>query len=576
MPRGTRTPKTSRFALDQSGMPMKLIGVAVLAAVVLVVVWALGSPQGAIRGQPKTPAGEEGGDMPHGDDPSLLSRVRSQAPPPEPAVSRRPDAAGQPATGAEAKPSVSPSPDAHIAKHPDIQQQKVFTGPFGAEVVHGSWIISRGKSYEEAAAEIGADKNALGIARWLNNPNSQDSLRLVATIDKTPGVKYRMALPTRGEDELRAVIAQTGDYYDTGLREFVVWSLYSLLPAVQGDETDYYNMPAERFAASEPGQFLDVGCNAGWATLVAVSLGARGTCVEPNPRLQARLRMSRALGIEDEVPGTMLLVPGGADRVSGVGNMEFATSFGMGTLLPRDESNPQGKSDTAAGCKGTKSASGGNKWCFRVNTYSLDDVLLENRSPLGAAPGELQTFLQQAKLDDEQAAVRAELNAATFEARLGTTLEHTSTEHIERGPPIAMKIDIEGMEPEALRGMQRLLRSGRVKAIRSEFNPHHLGQYGGTGVDLLSILYDAGFVIFFHEAKSKEFYTAYTCEPGWTVPTVHKSAIAKYIQTAYPGPLQDVNSDVTLLHSSLADTITPALARKLYGSFPISSIHCDH
>lgn len=56
-----------------------------------------------------------------------------------------------------------------------------------------------------------------------------------------------------------------------------------------------------------------------------------------------------------------------------------------------------------------------------------------------------------------------------------------------------LKIDVEGFEPDVIRGADGLLRSGRIAAILCEFNDHWLGRRGTSSDDLYAMIRGYGF-----------------------------------------------------------------------------------
>ena len=56
-----------------------------------------------------------------------------------------------------------------------------------------------------------------------------------------------------------------------------------------------------------------------------------------------------------------------------------------------------------------------------------------------------------------------------------------------------LKIDVEGFEPDVVRGADRLLRSGRISSILCEFNDHWLSRRGTSSEELYSTIRSYGF-----------------------------------------------------------------------------------
>jgi len=76
-----------------------------------------------------------------------------------------------------------------------------------------------------------------------------------------------------------------------------------------------------------------------------------------------------------------------------------------------------------------------------------------------------------------------------------------------------MKMDIEGLEPLALQGAGRSLRSGRIEAVYVEVSAPTLARQGFTPADTLAVLRDAGFEVFL--VKSEDLL------PGAPTPREH-------------------------------------------------------
>lgn len=67
-----------------------------------------------------------------------------------------------------------------------------------------------------------------------------------------------------------------------------------------------------------------------------------------------------------------------------------------------------------------------------------------------------------------------------------------------------LKMDIEGFEPEALLGLGRSLRQGRVAALYLEVSPDNLRRYGKTPADLLALLADLDCALYWCKATDLE------------------------------------------------------------------------
>jgi hypothetical protein len=72
---------------------------------------------------------------------------------------------------------------------------------------------------------------------------------------------------------------------------------------------------------------------------------------------------------------------------------------------------------------------------------------------------------------------------------LDSALEEMGVDKID-----LMKIDTEGHEPRVLRGAQKMLREGRVRAVLCEFNEHWLGKAGSSPEELEALITGKGLI----------------------------------------------------------------------------------
>lgn len=74
-----------------------------------------------------------------------------------------------------------------------------------------------------------------------------------------------------------------------------------------------------------------------------------------------------------------------------------------------------------------------------------------------------------------------------------------------------MKLDVQGFEGQAIRGIQALLKAGAVKYLASEMEPHTLRANGMTAVGYCNLLKDSGFQLIDWHGKPRDWATY--CSP---------------------------------------------------------------
>lgn len=223
---------------------------------------------------------------------------------------------------------------------------------------------------------------------------------------------------------------------------------------------------------------LDVGCNAGWATFTSAALGARAVCVEPHPRLKPRLRTSRLLN--NRFAQRISFVFAGASSAPGSMILHTPIHFGASTVIQ----GPCSASETAKGR------------CNRVDIVRLDDVLRAPGSP----------FLAESGSDPGASNPAQALAPLTPSALRGSASAASSTTPVAwdawpRQPPIFLKIDVEGLEYDVLKGLSGALDSGRIHFVYFESNEAKYKKRGFSVVKLLQLLHD------------KRYSLAYTDNP---------------------------------------------------------------
>lgn len=459
----------------------------------------------------------------------------------------------------------------------------VLSQHFAAEFVDGEWIVGGAETYEAAASQLGEQVPNTGLWWWITYPFWAHEHHLTALLDEKPGKAFSMALPSQAEDPNLARIATTGESPDPALRAFVQWALLDALPAAMGLTTDYRNAGWQVFAKDEPAQLLDIGCGVGYASLTAMSLGARSTCVEGNPRLLARLRMSRALALDTHLPGTMALVEGVFDREPGISGLRLPVhgQLSSGIFSPVDIKQPLRQPPRDGACLAVntpgeaENAGPGAYWCFEIDSFSGDDVLLAKDSPLATPRGQLGTALKQARLDADAAAKMKQSLRSRFHQRLGEPPQPSNL-NLQLAPPVAVTIDADGMEELAIRGLHAAFEFGAVKVLRTRLAPALMRMAGQDAEEYLYELYQRDFVLVHHQGATAKRFESYKCEGGWSVPIVARSEVHGFLMTAFDTPLDDVDTAVVLAHTSLAEVLTPALMRALHGNdSPLTQLDCD-
>lgn len=158
---------------------------------------------------------------------------------------------------------------------------------------------------------------------------------------------YMIAVTPGEEDERIFAISHNKQYMETGLTTAISLALSRLLvPSVLS-----------------PVVFIDVGCNAGVASLYALQFGVeRSICVEPNTRLLSRLRYSRLLNAGSVDVQRFHVVSAAAWSSTSQVYLHWQR-YGMAVI-----------NDEACGQT--------NDNCERVLSTRLDNILLEENSPL--------------------------------------------------------------------------------------------------------------------------------------------------------------------------------------------------
>lgn len=87
------------------------------------------------------------------------------------------------------------------------------------------------------------------------------------------------------------------------------------------------------------------------------------------------------------------------------------------------------------------------------------------------------------------------------------------------GPPLTIKIDVEGHETAAFKGLSRVI-TARKPAIVAEVNPQMLASSGSSATEFLSLLRSCGYGIFVPNAEARalrraERFWLSPLDPGW-------------------------------------------------------------
>lgn len=142
---------------------------------------------------------------------------------------------------------------------------------------------------------------------------------------------FIISLPTREEDSLRYKITETGEYYEVGLTTAVLSVL---------DNT----------AHLPDGMVLDVGCNAGWYTLLSAAhfhrhpqLNREISCFEANPNIHPRLYDS--IAFNEGFASLIKVVPKAVGATVGVMELSWSPGhYGVGTVNNIDAEKAAGES----------------------------------------------------------------------------------------------------------------------------------------------------------------------------------------------------------------------------------------
>jgi len=125
-----------------------------------------------------------------------------------------------------------------------------------------------------------------------------------------------------------------------------------------------------------------------------------------------------------------------------------------------------------------------------------------------------------------------------------------------------MKMDIEGLEPLALQGAARSLRSGRIEAVYVELSAPTLARQGFTPAETLAVLRDAGYEVFF--VKEGDLPAGAPTAHEHVALEVNAATIrARRVDLFPPGHQTDVlavHRSTSIRHQPVAET-TPRTAR---------------
>jgi FkbM family methyltransferase len=198
----------------------------------------------------------------------------------------------------------------------------------------------------------------------------------------------------------------------------------------------------------KPGMtFVDVGANWGYFTLLAAHLvGPEGRVLslEPDPRLFQTLSSNLAMNRLDQVRALQLAAADAPGLLSLAGFDERQGNFGLSRIVEKGDihlfTNGDGQTDVAMPVPGTGTAMNGCR-IFSVAARPLDDVLAE-----------------------------AGIDAIDL-----------------------LKMDIEGAEGMALRGMQETLSRRRVRRLLLELHPSQLQEHGQSAAEIIGRLQEWGY-----------------------------------------------------------------------------------
>eukprot|EP01138_Halocafeteria_seosinensis_P007794 gb/GECG01007963.1/.p1 GENE.gb/GECG01007963.1/~~gb/GECG01007963.1/.p1 ORF type:complete len:437 (+),score=21.97 gb/GECG01007963.1/:1-1311(+) len=261
----------------------------------------------------------------------------------------------------------------------------------------GGWVVRRDESFARISGE--SDKLILATLTSTHPP-------------------FLIAVPNHEEDEPRFCILRYRQNYEGELTRAVHAALTGLIVPLQG---------------TRPVVFIDVGCNAAWASLYASQFGvAKIICIEANPQLEPRIRFSRLLNSVSYPPENFHLVSAPVSSLSTPVCLHWGRHYG-------------GASITNGDCNRTG------------NMFPLDSVKMDNllgvHSPFGYS------------LVGEDGACKSRL---------------------------VVKIDVEGVEFNVLEGMKRLLPCVEFLYVELE-ESRSISRSGRSTADIFRLLEsDAG------------------------------------------------------------------------------------
>jgi FkbM family methyltransferase len=255
---------------------------------------------------------------------------------------------------------------------------------------------------------------------------------------------FDLSVPEQPEDPVRHELIKYGAYYEFGLMELVKAAALGQLVPSKGKLG-----------------LLDVGCNAGVVSFHAAALGSpRVVCVEPNPILYTRLRMSRVIGGGFTTRHVNIINAGASDKAAAY-KLLIASSFGMARV-------------TATCPVGSNTPN--HPKCVDIEITNLDSVLTQPAKDVrveqvaagwaartdgdltvdGVGGGSVSGSSGRRGGDTVVGEIPALLGAA------GTGAVYTGA--------MMMKVDVEGHEPEAMAGLPTLLSTADLGIIYMEMS----------------------------------------------------------------------------------------------------------
>jgi FkbM family methyltransferase len=221
--------------------------------------------------------------------------------------------------------------------------------------------------------------------------------------------------------------------------------------------------------------FVDVGANWGYFTLLAAHLVGRAGRVlslEPDPRLFQTLSSNVAMNRLSQVRALQLAAADAPGLLNLAGFDERQGNFGLSRIV--ESKNPKSEARNPKQIQSTKS---------QISNQEVPDI---GASDLG--------FVSDSgfRISDLAMGAGAGMDGCRIFPVAARPLDHVLAEAGIDGIDL-LKMDIEGAEGMALRGMQETLHRRRVRRLLLELHPSQLQEHGQSAAEIIGRFQEWGY-----------------------------------------------------------------------------------